>query len=49
MQKPSKIEIWRSEDIYSLNARPLIDKDDDASIIPDHVGKRCYVFIIFPH
>jgi len=33
MRKPSEIEIWRSEDMYSLNARPFIDKNDLAGMI----------------
>ena len=47
MRKPSENEIWRSEDIDSLNARPVIDNDDLAGMIDRIALDKHVLFYIF--
>jgi len=49
MRKPSEIEIWRSADIYSLNARPLTDKDDNAGIMDRITLEKDVLFSSYFH
>lgn len=49
MRKPSEVDIWRTEDIYSLNARPFTDKDDLSGMIDPITLERDVLFSPYFH